>query len=142
MLNKLTEQYVMGRSGPRTQLFESLGSSLVAAGSATPEVSGVLKRSTGYVPQPQVLDGLRKSLIAEATSTDAPARSTVLLATLLERSKLLKDYFTHDEQALIKSMVEKHSNSDMDTVLKKSIAHIDALITMHITTTSVSASQS
>ena len=108
-LNKLVEQYMMGRSGPRTQLFDSLGNSLVAA---------------------------------ETSSTDAPTRNTVILATLLERSKLLKEYFSRDERARIKDMVKKHADSQADTLIKKTIAHIDALITLLITSASVSATQS
>ena len=140
-LNKLVEQYMMGRSGPRTQLFDSLGNSLVAAGAATPQVSGILKRSTGYVPDSHNLDRLRSAISAETSSTDAPTRNTVILATLLERSKLLKEYFTRDERARIKDMVKKHADSQADTLIKKTIAHIDALITLLITSASVSASQ-
>ena len=140
-LNKLVEQYMMGRSGPRTQLFDSLGNSLVAAGAATPQVSGILKRSTGYIPDSHNLDRLRSAIIAETSSTDAPTRNTVILATLLERSKLLKEYFTHDERARIKDMVKKHTDSQADTLIKKTIAHIDALITLLITSASVSATQ-
>ena len=140
-LNKLVEQYMMGRSGPRTQLFDSLGNSLVAAGAATPQVSGILKRSTGYVPDSRNLDRLRSAISAETSSTDAPTRNTVILATLLERSKLLKEYFTRDERGRIKDMVKKHADSQADTLIKKTIAHIDALITLLITSASVSASQ-
>ena len=140
-LNKLVEQYMMGRSGPRTQLIDSLGNSLVAAGAATPQVSGILKRSTGYVPDSHNLDRLRSAISAETSSTDAPTRNTVILATLLERSKLLKEYFSRDERARIKDMVKKHADSQADTLIKKTIAHIDALITLLITSASVSASQ-
>ena len=141
-LNKLVEQYMMGRSGPRTQLFDSLGNSLVAAGAATPQVSGIMKRSTGYVPDSHNLDRLRSAISAETSSTDAPTRNTVILATLLERSKLLKEYFSRDERARIKDMVKKHADSQADTLIKKTIAHIDALITLLITSASVSATQS
>ena len=140
-LNKLVEQYMMGRSGPRAQLFDSLGNSLVAAGAATPQVSGILKRSTGYVPDSHNLDRLRSAISAETSSTDPPTRNTVILATLLERSKLLKEYFSRDERARIKDMVKKHADSQADTLIKKTIAHIDTLITLLITSASVSASQ-
>ena len=131
-LNKLVEQYMMGRSGPRTQLFDSLGNSLVAAGAATPQVSGILKRSTGYVPDSHNLDRLRSAISAETSSTDAPTRNTVILATLLERSKLLKEYFSRDERARIKDMVKKHADSQADTLIKKTSAHIDAHPAHHL----------
>lgn len=133
-LAKLIEQYIMSFTAKlRNALFDAVGSSLADLNAATPHRSGLLSRTTGYVPAVevtnQVVDTIRTELF-ELDGNPATTEDTVVLTALLDRAKLLRRYFSPHERKQLASVIKQCAASPTGVQTKKAISDIETLITI------------
>lgn len=128
-LEKILEEYLYSVTDKNLQeLINSIGKSLENLGVVKATSAGILKNKTAYIPNKEVVnyvvDMIRSELLEDVELTEDIA----VLTTLLEKSKLLKTYFSEYEQKEIKNKLKEIRNSDTSKMIKEMIAYIENMI--------------
>nr|WP_240483230.1 GPP34 family phosphoprotein [Corynebacterium freiburgense] len=131
-ITKLIEQYTLGLSATqRTNLFESIGNSLVRANVATTETSGFLRKTDGFVPAPNAVEYIINKIrtqLSTGNSAEQADEETVVMAALLKNSQLLQSYFAKPERKQIEQALKDFAETQSGSLLKKTVRHIDSLL--------------
>ena len=128
-IDKVAEHYLFGMSGkPFQGLLREVGASLWAVECAdeVPGKDGAKKR---YAPRREATMRVIEKLRAEFLEAGAMSDETVCLALLLDRSGLIRDYFSKIERATWKARVKEVRQSELAGPAKAMFEHIDAAIT-------------
>ena len=128
-LEKILEEYLYSVTDKNLQeLINSIGKSLENLGAVEATSTGILKNKTAYIPNKEVVnyvvDMVRSELLEDVELTEDIA----VLTTLLEKSKLLKTYFSEYEQKEIKDKLKEIKKSDTSKMVKEMIAYIENMI--------------
>lgn len=128
-LEKILEEYLYSVTDKNLQeLINSIGKSLENLGAVKTTATGILKNKTAYIPNKEVVnyvvDMVRSELLEDVELTEDIA----VLTTLLEKSKLLKTYFSEYEQKEIKDKLKEIKKSDTSKMVKEMIAYIENMI--------------
>ena len=103
---------------------------------------GMRKNKTYYVPKPEavtlVIEKLRAELLEEGVITD----ETVCLAALLDKSRLIQDYFSKIEAKALKVRLQEIRQSDAYASIKEMLDYIEMLIAAMIAITAVNSAVS
>lgn len=130
-LEKVLEEYLYSVTDKNLQeLINSIGKSLENLGLVKATSTGILKNKTAYIPNKEVVnyvvDMVRSELLEDVELTEDIA----VLTTLLEKSKLLKTYFSEYEQKEIKDKLKEIKKSDINKIIKEMIAYIENMMSV------------
>lgn len=130
-VEKIIEEYNYSFSDRKLrELIGAVEDSLAEIGIVTITESGIISKRKNYIPTKQsvhyVIDMIRSELLEDGEITEDIA----CLAALLERSKIIKEYFSAFEQKEIRHKLNKIINSDSGKLIKEMIDYIENLIAM------------
>lgn len=128
-VEKIIEEYNYSFSDKKLrELIGSVGVSLEEMGLVIITESGIISKRKNYVPTKQavhyVIDMIRSELLEDGEITE----DIVCLIALLERSKIMKEYFSSFEQKEIRHKLRDIINSDSGILIKEMIDYIENLI--------------
>ena len=128
-IEKIIEEYNYSFSDRKLrELIGAVGTSLEEMGLVSITESGINSKRKNYVPTKQavhyVVDLIRSELLEDGEITEDIA----CLVALLERSKIMKEYFSSFEQKEIKHKLKEIVNSDSGLLIKEMIDYIENLI--------------
>lgn len=129
-LEKILEAYNYSITDKRlNELFDSIGASLEEMGLAKAEKSGIWGNRKAFIPTTEaihyVVDMIRAELLEEVEVTEDIAA----LVILLDKSKILKVYFSEYERKEIKKKLKEITNSDTGKIIKEMVDYVDNMIT-------------
>lgn len=128
-MEKILEAYTYSFSDKNLyELINSIGASLEELGLVTSACTGIFKNKNAYIPNSNavhyVVDMIRAELLEDVEVTEDIA----LLIVLLEKSKLLKTYFSEYEQKEVKEKLKDLVNSDTGKKIKEMVDYVDNMI--------------
>lgn len=129
-LEKILEAYNYSFKDRGYELVNSIGASLKDLGLVEVTCTGIFGNKNAYIPNANavhyVIDMIRAEFLEDVEVTDDIAA----LIVLLDKSKLLKIYFSEFEQKEIKKKLKKITNSNTDKTIKDMIDNVEYMITM------------
>lgn len=134
-VEKIVEDYSFSNKKLR-ELVEATGNSLAKKGLVTISETGIITKKKSFIPKKEavhnVIDMIRSELFENVEITEDIA----CLVVLLEKSKIIKRYFSPFEQKEIRQKIKELMNSEAGKLIKDMIDHIENLIaTMTVLTT-------
>lgn len=126
---KLLDAYNMSLTDKKFQeLFSSIGDSLSQLELVTVSRGGLLKRELRYLPSPetviQIIDRLRTEFLGHGKL----AGDSAAMMVLLERSKLLKEYFSKFEQQQMKDKLQAAMDSADGQLVRQMVVYIEQVL--------------
>jgi hypothetical protein len=125
------EPYLFNLSSekPFNKLLSAYGTSLVAAGCADElAAQGLRKAKTKYAPKPEavtrIIEKVRAEFLEDGTLTD----EIIYLAALLDKSTLIRDYFSKVEAATLKRRLKEVRTSEAYASIKVILDYVDGVI--------------
>lgn len=131
-VEKIIEEYNYSFSDKKLKDFMgAVGDSLADMGLVSiTETNGVIGRKKSYVPSREavhhVIDMIRAEILEDGKITE----DIVCLVVLLERSRIIKTYFSAFEQKEIRQKLKEIVNSEAGKLVKYMIDYIDSIIAM------------
>lgn len=129
-LEKILEAYNYSFKDRGYELVNSIGASLKDLGLVEVTRTGVFGNKNAYIPNANavhyVVDMIRAEFLEDVEVTEDIA----LLIILLDKSKLLKTYFSEYEQKEIKKKLKEITNSDTGKSIKDMVNNVEYMITM------------
>lgn len=112
-------------------LIHSVAKSLVLAGYAKDVCNkGFLGRTNRYiVPRKDKTENVIQKIRAELLEDGTVSEETVGLASLLNKSGLLKQYFSKYESQQLKVRLNEIKNSDQNQMVKEMLQYVDSIMT-------------
>ena len=112
------------------ELIDSIGASLDDLGLVETTRTGIFGNKNAYVPNANavhyVVDMIRAEFLEDVEVTEDIAS----LIILLDKSKVLKTYFSEYEQKEIKKKLKEITNSDTGKSIKDMVNNVEYMITM------------
>ena len=119
-IDKLATDYLCGFTDKKTnELIELIGKSLVELGIATEEQTGVLVKSKVYVADSETIKTVVNKIKTELMDNEDISEETTVIYMLLEKSKLLKEYFSQFELKEIKEKIKNVINNENYKTIKE-----------------------
>lgn len=129
-LEKILEAYNYSFKDRGYELVNSIGASLKDLGLVEVTCTGIFGNKNAYIPNVNavhyVVDMIRAEFLEDVEVTDDIAA----LIVLLDKSKLLKIYFSEFEQKEIKKKLKTITNSNTDKTIKDMVDNVEYMITM------------
>lgn len=124
----LAEKYVFSEKN-MNELLQAIGSSLVVLDCATemPE-KGLIKRRTLYAPNSKDSKRVIEKIRAEFLESGSVSDEAVCLGALLDKSGLVRNYFSKAESGELKSRLKQIRESEAYATVKELVEFIDTLI--------------
>lgn len=129
-LEKILEAYNYSFKDRGYELVNTIGASLKDLGLVEVTRTGVFGNKNAYIPNSNavhyVVDMIRAEFLEDVEVTEDIAS----LIILLDKSKLLKIYFSEYEQKEIKKKLKEITNSDTGKSIKDMVNNVEYMITM------------
>lgn len=129
-LEKILEAYNYSFTDRGYELVNSIGTSLKDIGLVEATRTGIFGNKNAYIPNANavhyVVDMIRAEFLEDVEVTEDIAA----LIILMDKSKLLKTYFSEYEQKEIKKKLKEITNSDTGKTIKDMINNVEYMITM------------
>ena len=129
-LEKILEAYNYSFKDRGYELVNSIGASLKDLGLVEVTRTGIFGNKNAYIPNANavhyVVDMIRAEFVEDVEVTEDIAS----LIILLDKSKLLKTYFSEYEQKEIKKKLKEITNSDTGKSIKDMVNNVEYMITM------------
>jgi hypothetical protein len=129
-LEKILEEYNYSFKDRGYELVNSIGASLKDLGLVEVTCTGIFGNKNAYIPNANavhyVVDMIRAEFLEDVEITEDIAS----LMILLDKSKLLKIYFSVYEQKDIKKKLKEITNSDTGKTIKDVVNTVEYMITM------------
>jgi hypothetical protein len=126
----LAELYIFNSNKKYNELFRSLAVSLEDSYVEIRDDKGVLRTKTTVVPnqgeQLKIIEKLRAEFLEEGSISE----ETMALGVLLNKSGIIKRYFSKFEADKLKERLEELKKSDAGIFIKRIVDYIDILITI------------
>lgn len=128
---KLLDAYNMSLTDKKFhELFCSIGDSLVQLNLVTPSRGGLLRKEQRYLPSPETVNRIIDRLRTEFLGRGKLAGDTAAMMVLLERSKLLRDYFSKFEQQQMKDKLKVAMDSADGQLVRQMVISIEQVLTV------------
>jgi hypothetical protein len=123
----VAEVYALGfGQKPFDELFSALGVSLVQSGRADEfKKKGLLKEKTRYTPKEEAFKSIIEKIRAEFLESETITAETLSLTVMLDKSGLIRKYFSKDDAKAIKKRVKEAPKSDEYVLAKETLDYID-----------------
>lgn len=129
-LEKILEAYNYSFKDRGYELVNTIGASLKDLGLVEVTRTGVFGNKNAYIPNANavhyVVDMIRAEFLEDVEVTEDIAS----LIILLDKSKVLKTYFSEYEQKEIKKKLKEITNSDTGKSIKDMVNNVEYMITM------------
>ena len=129
-LEKILEAYNYSFKDRGYELVNTIGASLKDIGLVEVTRTGIFGNKNAYIPNANavhyVVDMIRAEFLEDVEVTEDIAS----LIILLDKSKLLKIYFSEYEQKEIKKKLKEITNSDTGKSIKDMVNNVEYMITM------------
>lgn len=129
-LEKILEAYNYSFKDRGYELVNTIGASLKDIGLVEVTRTGIFGNKNAYIPNANavhyVVDMIRAEFLEDVEVTEDIAS----LIILLDKSKLLKTYFSEYEQKEIKKKLKEITNSDTGKSIKDMVNNVEYMITM------------
>ena len=129
-LEKILEAYNYSFKDRGYELVNTIGASLKDLGLVEVTRTGIFGNKNAYIPNANavhyVVDMIRAEFLEDVEVTEDIAS----LIILLDKSKLLKTYFSEYEQKEIKKKLKEITNSDTGKSIKDMVNNVEYMITM------------
>lgn len=129
-LEKILEAYNYSFKDRGYELVNTIGASLKDLGLVEVTRTGIFGNKNAYIPNANavhyVVDMIRAEFLEDVEVTEDIAS----LIILLDKSKLLKTYFSEYEQKEIKKKLKEITNSDTGKSIKDMVINVEYMITM------------
>ncbi|MDR2587223.1 MAG: GPP34 family phosphoprotein [Coriobacteriales bacterium] len=125
----LAESYLLGLNHKLPdELMATIGASLVAANCADELTDqGLLKNKTRYAPKPEAVTRAIEKLRAEFLEEGVVADETLCLAAFLDKSGLIRDYFSKVEKETLKKRLREVREREASASVKQVLDEITAV---------------
>lgn len=126
---KIVEAYHFSTNTKRMKtLFDSVKNSLIEDGcTVTIEKNTVLGNKTYIKSKDEFKDNIVQKIRAEILECGKLDTSTSILVSLLDKSELLKTYFSKYESKCLKERLKEIQNDSNNQIIKQSVDYIDAV---------------
>lgn len=126
-IDKLAIEY--GFSDKKINLvIDKVGTSLAEKGCVTPKSVRKIHKRTLYLPKEDSVDRVIQKIRAELLEDGELSDNTIALATLLDKSRQLKDYFSKYEKQQLRDRLKELKNTPSNKIVKEMVDTIDAII--------------
>lgn len=130
-LEKLLEAYHFSFGNKRVcELLDSVGASLAEMGLSETTKAGLFSGRKGCLPKEETITGVVDQMRAELLEEGEVTEDTLALTALLEKSGLLKGYFSKFEQKQLKGRLAEIKNSKTAMLIRQMVDYIELLITV------------
>jgi hypothetical protein len=127
----VAEQYGYGLGASAfSKYFSAIGISLVESGDADETSSGNNRKQTKkYLPKRQSVQQVVEKIRSEILEDKEVCEETICLLAFLEKSNMLRDYFSKFEANDLKARIKDIKKSDSYASIKKVIDDLEAMVT-------------
>ena len=129
-LEKILEAYNYSFKDRGYELVNSIGASLKDLGLVEVTRTGVFGNKNAYIPNANAVHYVADMIRAEFLEDVEVTEDIASLIILLDKSKLLKTYFSEYEQKEIKKKLKEITNSDTGKSIKDMVNNVEYMITM------------
>lgn len=137
-MDRVVQPFIRALSTKKiTAYVDALGTSLAALEAVTIVQTGVFDKKNLYLPKPAAVKNLTADIQAIGTSSTSPKRDEVALTMLLDRTQLLRDYFSYAEQQAIKgamAALKTQGDPEIDAFLAAYEAFFTAITAIIVAT--------
>lgn len=128
-INELAGEYIMGFGSKKiTQLMDDIMDSLHKASMLEETKAGFMHNKISYCPKRDaitiIIDKIRSEIMEDGNISDEVA----ILTLVLDRSNLLKTYFSKFEQKELKQQLAKFLDLPEGKIIKDMVAYIELLV--------------
>jgi hypothetical protein len=122
----LAESYLLGLNHKLPdELMATIGASLAAANCADELTEqGLLKNKAKYAPKPEAVMRVIEKVCAEFLEESAATDETLCLAAFLDKSGLIRDYFSKVEKETLKKRLKEVRESEASASVKQVLDEI------------------
>ena len=126
---KIAEKYMVSNK-LFTQFFNAVGESLANAACAEKTVNqSILGQKIVFIPKSDCTDAIIEKIRAELLESGTVSDDTIILCALLDKSGLIKDYFSKVESDKLKIRLKEIRSSDAHNAICKVLDDFEALYT-------------
>ncbi|MDR2567645.1 MAG: GPP34 family phosphoprotein [Bifidobacteriaceae bacterium] len=136
----LADRYVVMSGKLGKELFASFGQSLVAAGCATRSTEpGWFGEKARFAPRPQAVTRVIERVRAEVLEAGPIDDQTICLIALLDKSKLLKQYFSKVERGMLRERLRQARATGPYKSVGRVVDHVETMVAAIVTVIVVTA---
>ena len=110
------------------ELFDSIGESLVAAGCAQKEKSGMLGNKNAYIPDKKAVDTIIQNIRAEILEDGELTEDIAALTAILDKTGELMRFFSAYEKKDVKKRLKEIKNNPENKEISKVINYVEELM--------------
>ena len=110
------------------ELFDSIGESLVAAGCAQKEKSGMLGNKNAYIPDKKAVDTIIQNIRAEILEDGELTEDIAALTAILDKTGELMRFFSAYEKKDVKKRLKEIKNDPENKDIAKVINYVEELM--------------
>ena len=114
------------------ELFDSIGNSLVLAGCAQKEKSGMLGNKNAYIPDLKTVDNIIQNIRAEILEEGELTEDIAALTAILDKTGELMKYFSSYEKKTVKQRLKEIKNNPENKEIAKVINYVEELMVVII----------
>jgi hypothetical protein len=126
---KFAERHLLTDTKLPKLLFTAFGESLVAAGCAEETIKpGMFGDKIRYVPMPNAVTRVIEKVRAEILEDGTPTDETICLVALLDKSNLIRDYFSKVERGTLKDRLKQARATEEYASVGGLVASVDSMV--------------
>lgn len=130
-VEKIIEEYTCSISDKKIKEFmNAVGTSLNDMGLVTITETGIIGKRKSYLPKKEAINNIVDMIRAELLEEGEITEDIACLVVLLEKSKMIKTYFSSFEQKEIKQKLKVIMNSDSGKLIKYMVDYIESMVVM------------
>lgn len=134
---KVVETYTVSFTDKKLrELTDKITDSLKELQVLTPMKSG-LRGKERFLPKREAVNSIIDKMRNELLEEEQPSEDVIALTALLDRAGRLKEYLSRHEQRELKQRLEEIRKSEAGNMVKEMVQHIEGMIAVMITTTSI-----
>ncbi|HAX73383.1 MAG TPA: GPP34 family phosphoprotein [Firmicutes bacterium] len=137
-INKLLSQYVLTFTDKKIDLLIlDISHELVKKQYATKVSNGMFVKKERFIPNETGVDRIVEKIRAELLEEGCISEETIALVTLLDKSNLIKKYFSSHESKKLKERLKEIRSTSQNQLVKQMIEYVDTMMaTMTVILTS------
>lgn len=128
-LKKIASEYCFSLTDKKLKaLVEDVGTSLAKVQCVKTEQGGFFGSTTCFIPDAQAVDDIVQRIRAEILEEDTLSEEMIALASLLEKSNEMKQYFSKYEKKQLKERLEIIRKESSNQLVKEMVDYINTMI--------------
>lgn len=136
-VNDIAGKYVFGTGKKLYEFMEALSVTLKETHCVTPAIGGLFHNRTVLIPNNDEVLKVIEKIRAEFLEQGSVQDETIVLGALLQKSGLIKNYFSKFESQRLKERIEEIKKSAAGSLVKEMVDYIDAMLAAIIAASSI-----